>query len=153
MNNIITEVQGFDVLKRKIKQLPDKAKKREVVKILRRSARPTVQAARTEAPKSARPHFLKGGKLIEPGNLRKSIRVAVLRKSRVPMLVVGPRSSGKYDGFYGRQFVIPGHKTTGGGRVPADPFMDRARKKSAGPASAKALAGMEKYVQKLIDKL
>lgn len=153
MNNIITEVKGFDVLQRKIKKLPEKAKKREVIKILRRSARPTIQAARDEAPKSAQPHTLRGGKVIQPGNLRKSIRVAVLRKSRVPMIVVGPRSSGKYDGFYGRQFVIPGHKTTSGGQVPADPFMDRAVTKTKGPANEKAIKGMEKYIQKLIDKI
>lgn len=170
MSRLEIQVKGFDVLTNKIKRLPDKAKRREVLKILRRSARPTVQAARQEAPESDREHTIRG-KVIQPGNLKKSIRPAAMRRSRVPMLVVGPRSSGKYDGFYGRSFVIPGHNLYRAGfkrnrkgnasanaagassKVPPNPFMDRAQKRTEGPVSKKALKGMERYVQKLIDKL
>lgn len=170
MDKLITEIQGFDTLREKIKRLPDKVKRREVLKILRRSARSTVKVARMEAPKSDKPHNSRGKK-IQPGNLRKSIRAASMRRSRVPMVVVGPRSSGKYDGWYGRQFVIPGHNIYRAGfkrnrkgnqaanaagavsRVPANPFMDRAQAITKGKVTADAVAGTEKYIQRQIDRL
>jgi len=162
--NIIAQVDGFEELRGKIKALPDKLKTREVRKILRRSARPTVKAARDEAPpRRNNPR--------STGNLKNSIRVAVMRKAAVPMVVVGPRSSGKYDGWYGRAFVIPGHNIYRAGfkrnrkgntafnatgsksRVEANPFMDRAKAKTQSKVDKKALVGMEKYVKKQIDKL
>jgi HK97 gp10 family phage protein len=144
---IIAELEGFETLRKKIKTLPDRAKVGKVRQILRRSARPTIQAARDEAPESDAPHLMRG-KLIQPGNLKKSIRAAVLRKSKVPLVVVGPRSSGKYDGFYGRQFVIPGTV-----KQAMNPFMQRAAAKTETKVTAKAKAGMEKYIQKLIDRI
>ena len=167
MSKSIVEIKGFDELVRKIKTLPDKAKKREVLKILRKSAQTTVKVARQEAPKSDRPHVLKGGKKILPGNLRRSIGAKVARRAKNPMIVVRPRSTGKNDGFYGRLFVIPGHNTRRGGfrksrrrsrkrgsigkkSVPSNPFMNRAYTKTEGKVSKEALASTEKYIQKLI---
>lgn len=148
MSKSIFEIRGIDELRAKIKALPDKVKKKEIIKILRQSAKSTVAQGRLEAPKSKKPHSLKGGKLIMPGNLMKSIKVKVMTKARQPMIVVGPRSRGKYDGFYGRQFVIPGH-----GKTPPNPFMERAKNKTEGRVSADAVAKTEKYIQKQIDRL
>lgn len=154
MSKQLWELEGFDELQRKLKKLPDKIKRREVVKILRRAARDTVKEARSQAPKSKKAHVFRGGKRFEPGNLRKSIGVQVARKSRNPMIFVKPRSSGKYDGFYGRAFVIPGHKTRGKGRrVPADPFMNRAQEKTQGKVSSESVKGVEDYLKKQIDRL
>lgn len=171
MSKSIVEIKGFDELVRKIKTLPDKAKRKEVIKILRKSAQTTVKVARQEAPKSDKRHTLKGGKEIQPGNTRKSIGVQVARKAKNPMIVVRPKSSGKHDGFYARAFVIFGHNVyrTGfkrnrrGNRkfnsrgkkssIPANPFMNRAKQKTEGRVGKEALASTEKYIQKLIDRL
>lgn len=152
MNKSIFEIQGFEQLKAKIKSLPDKVKAKEIVKILRRSAKSTIDAARSMAPISKKAHVFRGGKVFQPGNLRKSIRAASMRRSRVPMIIVGPRSSGKYDGFYGRAFVIPGHKTTSG-FVAANDFMARAFRSTGGLVADSAVAATEKYIQKQIDRL
>lgn len=154
MNKKLIEVQGFPELKKKIQSLAnDKVKRKEIQKILRLSAKSTVAAARVEAPKSDKPHTFRGGKVFQPGNLKKSIKVAVLRRSRVPMVVVGPRSSGKYDGFYGRSFVIPGHRTRGGGSVAPVPFIKRGFESTKGLVTAKAVKATEKYIQKQINRL
>ncbi|QLE02885.1 HK97 gp10 family phage protein [Galbibacter sp. BG1] len=171
MSRSIFEIKGFKELEQKIKKLPDKAKKREMVKILRKSAQTTVKAARQEAPQSSRPHYLRGGKKIQPGNLKKSIGVQVARKAKNPMIVVRPKSSGKYDGFYGRAFVIFGHnvyragfkRSRKGNRsrnslgakavIKANPFMNRAYQRTEGKVSQESLKSTEKYIQKLIDRL
>jgi len=158
VNNLIFEAEGFDTLRQKIKKLPDKVKVREVRKILRRGARPVVKAARDEAPKRT-------------GVGRKSIKATTMTRARVPMIVVGPSSRGKYDGWYLRQFVIPGHNIYRGGfkrnrkgnkaynatgaksRVPANPFMDRAKMMTEGKVTRKTLDGMETYLKKQIDRL
>lgn len=171
VSKTLYEIKGLKEVTEKIKQLPDKAKRKEVIKILRASAKPTVSSARKEAPVSKKAHVLRGGKKVQPKNLQKSIGVQVARRAKNPMIVVRPKSSGKYDGFYGRAFVIFGHNiyrtgfkrnrrgnrgfnSTGAkGVVPPDPFMNRAREKTEGPVSKDAKARMEKYIQKLIGKL
>ncbi len=171
MSKGIYEITGFKELQAKIKLLPDKVKVKEMRKILRISAKPTVDAAREQAPESKKSHSIRGGKRFEPGNLKKSIKVAVMGKARSPMVVVGPRSKGKYDGFYGRQFVIEGHNlyragfrrnkkgnrtfNAGGsvGKVAANPFMERAMNKTKGRVADYAVAKTEKYIQKQISKL
>ena len=158
MNKSIYEIEGFDELQRKIKSLPDKVKKKEVNKILRKAAKSTVDAARAFAPKRTQ-------------NLSKSIKVATMTRAKVPMVVVGPRSKGKYDGWYGRQFVIPGHNiykagfsrnrkgnkkyndANAAGKVAANPFMEKAFNATGGLVSQKAVASTEKYIQKQIDRL
>ena len=154
MSRSIVEVQGFDELRQKIKNLPDKVKKKQIQKILRVAAKSTVTETRLQAPVSSKAHTFRGGRIFEPGNLKKSIRVKVMTRARVPMVIVGPTSQGKkYDGFYGRQFVIPGHRTRSGGLVKPNDFMKRGHDKTAGKVTDQALRATEKYIQKQIDKL
>jgi len=166
VDKLITEITGFDELQKQIKRLPDKIKRREILKILRRSARSTIQASRQEAPQSNRK-----GKSTPVGNLKKSIKAATMRRSSVPMIVVGPRSSGKYDGWYGRLFVIPGHNIYRGGFrrsrkgnrkfndanragvVPPNPFMERGFARTGGRVAKTAVKSTERYIQKQIDRL
>lgn len=154
MSKSLVQLEGFDELKKKIKRLPDKVKRKEVQKILRVSAKSTVTAARAEAPISKKAHTFRGGRVYQPGNLKKSIRTKVMTRARVPMVIVGPTSTGKkYDGFYGRSFVIPGHRTRSGGLVKPNPFMQRGHDKTAGLVTGKAVRATEKYIQKQINKL
>jgi hypothetical protein len=66
------------------------------------------------------------------------------------MGIVGPRSSGKYDGWYLRKFVIPGKA---GGGSEKNYFMDEAQNITQNQVVGKAIPQMEKFIQKQIDKL
>lgn len=155
MAKSLVEIEGFNVLNAKIRALKDdKTKKKEMLKILGQVANPTVKAARNEAPISNRPHLISGKrtrKLIQPGNLKKSIGKIRGKKGlgkENAVLYVGPRSKGrKNDGWYG-MFVAHGTK-----HQEANPFMDRAYKQTKGKVTAEAEAKTAKYIQKQIDKL
>lgn len=166
----LVEVKGFRELQKRLKDFPDKIKRREITKIMRRSARDTIQEARRQAPQSKAPHTIRG-KVIQPGNLKKSIKFQVMRRAQNPGGIVGPRSLGKNDGFYGRQFVIPGHniyrvgfkrnrrgnrkynRSGARGRVPANPFMERAYNITKGRVSEKGRKGVEDYINKQLIRL
>lgn len=159
MAKTLFEVQGFEELQAKIKKLSnDKDKRKPVIAILRKSAASTIKAARVLAPK-------------DTGIGAKSIKFEVLRRAKVPMGIVGPRSTGKYDGWYVRQFVIPGHNIYKAGfkrnrqgnkaynasgaksKVAPNFFMNKAQQLTQGKVSVEAVASMEKFIQKQIDKL
>lgn len=150
----LIEIEGFAELHQKIKQLPDKVKRREVLKILGQVANSTVKAARGEAPKSDRPHVQAGKrtyKIINPGNLKKSIGKITGKRGSAKInavLYVGPRSKGRVnDGWYGG-FVH-------GGTVKQDPnpFMERAYEQTKGLVTADAEKKVAAYVQKQINRL
>ena len=135
----LVEIKGFDELQAKIKKLSDdKDKRKPILAILRKSAKSTIDAARQLAPK-------------DTGVLAKSIKFEVMRRAAVPMGIVGPRSTGKYDGWYGRQFVIPGYAGTK--KVDPNFFMNRAQAKTQNQVIGKAIPQTEKFIQKQIDKL
>lgn len=152
------EVKGFKELQQQLKTLPDKVKRKQVVKILRRASRDTVKEARRQAPK-------------DTGVGAKSIRFEALRRSKNPGGIVGPRSRGKYDGWYMRQFVIPGHNIYRRGfkrnrrgnrvynargarkQVAANPFMERAYEVTRGRVLQSSVPALEKYIQQQINRL
>lgn len=85
--------------------------KRDRKKILVKAARPVWKAARKLAPKSAKPHYRgKGATRIKynPGNLKRSIKRIVLRKSQ--------------DAFVGPQFAKTKVAEYGGVGQPTDPY-------------------------------
>lgn len=110
-SNIRIDVIGFDKLTSQLKQLAnDKDKKREVLIILRNIAKPTLNAARSLAPVSKKPHLVSGKrtkKIITPGALRRSLG-NITGKQDNPTIYVGPRAKGNFDGWYGH-FVHDGH--------------------------------------------
>lgn len=155
MSKSIVEVRGFDELQRKLMKLSDdKSKRSEVQKLLGQVANITVKAAKSLAPVAKKPHIQKRkgqrfGTVVMPGTGKKSIGKKVMRKAANPMIYVSPRSVGKgVDGWYLRQFVIPGTK-----KQRSQPFMDQAYNQTQGQVTAEAEAKMEKYIQKQIDKL
>lgn len=179
MSKSIYQIEGFDQLQQKIKQLPDKVKKREVLKILGQAANPTVKAARSQAPVSKQTHWQAGKrtkKLIQPGNLRKSIgKIRGKRGSAKvnAVLYVGPRSKGrKNDGWYGAM-VHDGHNVYRKGFsrknrkagstkryssqaikfVKANPFMDRAYNQTKGLVTQDSEKRIAKYLNKQIQRL
>ena len=54
MSKDLVEITGFPELQAKLKQLPDKVKKAEMLKILGQVANATVSAAKSQAPQSKR---------------------------------------------------------------------------------------------------
>lgn len=174
-------VEGFADLKNKIKRLAnDKDKRREVTAILRKAAASTVAVARAEAPKGSgkikdkkrKYRYLgKTRSSYTPGEGAKAINVQVMRKAKIPMVVVRANKYKNTDAFYLRQFVIPGHNIYSEGfkrnkkgsqeinatgtkkRIHANPFMDRAQNKTQGQVTAAAVPAMEKFLQKRINLL
>jgi HK97 gp10 family phage protein len=149
----LVEIQGFAELQNRLKSLPDKVKRSEVLKILGQAANTTVKAAKKLAPVSKKPHIQKRkgqrfGIYITPGNLSKSIGKKTMSRSRVPMLVVRARSHKKNDGWYGRQMIIRGTK-----KIESNPFIDKAFEETKGKVAAEAEQKVAKYIQKRIDKL
>ena len=151
------EISGMDQLQAKIKKLGnDKDKRKPVLAILRKSAQSTIKVARQLSPEKT-------------GVGKKSIKFQVLRRARVPMGIVGPRSLGKYDGWYVRQFVIPGHNIYKSGfkrkhrkganeagvknKVAPNFFMSKAQQITKGRVSAEAVSQMQKFIQKQINKI
>lgn len=154
MSKSLVEIKGFDELSKKlIKLSDDKSKRKEVVKILGQLANPTVKAAKQLVPVSKKAHVQrrKGqafGTVISPGTGRKSIGKKTMRRSKNPAVYVSPRSTKRADGWYLRQFVIPGTKNQ-----KSNPFMDKAYSQTEGKVTADAEKKMAKYIQKQIDKL
>jgi len=177
---ILTEITGFTELVAKIKELAnDRQKKTEMLKILRRVAAGTVRVAKSEAPKSDKPHIVSGKRtrrVIQPGAMRKSIGTITGKKGRAkedPTVYVGPRARGNMDGWYGH-FVEKGHNIYKAGfkrkhsasakavahnnagaksRTAANAYMARTYEQTKGQATAESAAGIAKYIQKRIDAL
>jgi HK97 gp10 family phage protein len=167
----MVEITGFPELERKIKALSDdKSKKREVVGILKQVASSTVKAAKQTAPISKKKHTARG-RVIQPGNLKKSIGTIVGRKGSAkdnPTVYVGPRAKGKQDGWYGH-FVEYGFNVYNKGfkrkrkaganngaairRTKGNPFMKNAYEQTKGAVTQESEAKVARYIQKRIDKL
>jgi hypothetical protein len=165
MSSIDIKVEGFDELRSKIKRLGnDKTKRKEVTKILGQLANPTLKAARNLAPVGDGLINIKGksysrkkrqiGKTVyqnpyKAGTGKKSIAKKVMSRAAVPMVTISPRSRKSADGFYLRQFVIPGTKNNPGKNY----FLDKAFKQTQGAVTGNAERKMAKYFQKQITRL
>lgn len=163
----LVEITGYRELVEKIKLLAnDKDKKSEVLLILRQVASPTLKAARSLVPVSRKAHKARG-KLIQPGNLRKSLG-NITGKQRNPTIYVGPRAKGSFDGWYGH-FVENGvnqynkgfkRKRKAGannhaaiGRSNGTPFMAQAYAQTEGKVTADAEQKVAAFIQRRINKL
>lgn len=150
----LIQIEGFKQLQRQLVKLSDdKSKRKEVLKILGQLANPTVKAVRSLAPVSQKAHVQKRkgqafGTYITPGTGKRSIGKRVMRRAKNPTIVVGPRSTKRADGWYLRQFVIPGTKYQ-----KSQPFVDEGYNQTAGKVTAEAVRKTSKYFQKQIDRL
>lgn len=171
MNKSVIQIEGFDELNSKIKQLSNtRDKKTNVLGILRNAAKSTVKAARNFAPVSKKPHKARG-KVIQPGTLKKSIGTITGRKGSAkinPTIYVGPRAKGRYDGYYGA-WVHEGVNLYRSGfkrkrkrgannkaalrRTEGNPFMDKAFKVTQGKVTAELEKNTARYIQRRINKL
>ena len=172
----LTEVTGFAELQRKLMLIAnDRRKRSEILKVLRKVASGTVRVARRNAPKSDKPHLISGSRtrrIIQPGNLRKSIGT-ITGRSENPTVYVGPRAKGNNLGFYGH-FIEYGHNTYKKGfkrkrsssakalrhnmsgvksRTEANPFMAETYNETKGQVTPETADAVAKVIQKTIDRL
>ena len=110
MANQLFEIDGFEALNKKLKQLPDNVKRTEVLKIQRRLAKPILSAYRANLPVGSRKrkritktrYSKRTGALLSrsdsfeytPGNLRRATKIVTVPKSVTPnpSIVVRPTS-------------------------------------------------------------
>jgi HK97 gp10 family phage protein len=167
MSKLVVEIEGFEQLQAKIKDLAnDKDKRREVLGLLRQVAKPTLQAARNNVPISKKKHSARG-KVINPGNLKKSLGTITGRGDN-PTIYVGPRAKGNNDGWYGHFVEYGVNKYSKGfkrkrkkgannaaalGRTTGNPFMRKAYDSTQGGVTSDAESKVAAYIQRRIDKL
>lgn len=148
MSKALIDVKGFKELSEKIKVLPDKLKRKELLKIYGQVATPSVKAARSFAPLGTKKH---SRDKFGPGNLRKSIGKRVGRKGTErtnAVLYVGAKLKGKNKGWYAH--FIEGGTTTG---ITSNPFMDKAFQSTKGLVTKEMEIKVAKYIQKQINRL
>ena len=167
MSSVAVNVEGFDKLVAQIRKLAnDKDKRREMLILLRQIANPTLKAAKVFAPVSIRKHKARG-KLIAPGNLKKSLGT-ITGKSENPTILVGPRAKGSFDGWYGH-FVHEGVNVYNKGykrkrvrganskaaisRTAGNPFLTKAYNATNGTVTADAEKRFVAYIQRRVEKL
>jgi hypothetical protein len=154
MSKQFIEIKGFEELQRKIALLgDDKTKRKEVEKILGQVANSSVKVAKQLAPVSKKPHVQKRkgqafGVYITPGTGKKSIGKKTMRRAKNPTVYASPRSTRKADGWYLRQFVIPGTK-----KIRSNSFIDRAYNQTKGGVTIDAEKRVTRYIQKQIKRL
>ena len=154
---MIFEIEGMQELTAKIKALPDRTKRLEVLKILRRQMNPIKKAVKDATPVATRASSRSvksvGGEKktykYEPENLKKSIGIFTGKSKYFPAVYVGPAMGVKkrYDGYYGF-FVIYGTKFIKG--------TDYVRKTAAPllPNVTKVMTSdLKKYIDKRIQQL
>lgn len=164
MSKNAIEVEGFETLVKLIKKLDDKQKKREMVALLGAMANPTLKVVRDQMPVSTgiirignkryqRKTRMVGKTVIEkdsftPGYGQKTIAKKTMRKTPNAVVMVGPRSRKDKDGYYLRQWVIPGTIKFDG-----DDFVTRAYEMTKGQITADGERRFQKYIQRKINKL
>jgi hypothetical protein len=156
------KVEGIEELVAKLTKIGDPKKTRStLLKLLRKQARPIVQAARQEAPVGDKEHkrYLNGQVVAsyKPGNLAKSIQVIPGKKgsARVnPIVYIGPRAGKKstYDGYYGHIVHYDNARSKARVVVPGNPFMDRAWKAVGNSSTEATRQQVAKVIQKEIDR-
>ena len=167
MSSPLIEITGFAELQEQIKLLANpRDKRKEILNLLRQVARPTLSAAKNFVPVSSKRHKARG-KLIEPGNLKKSLGF-ITGRNEDPTIYVGPRAKGSFNGWYGH-FVEKGVNTYNKGfkrkrkagannhaaigRTTGTPFMASAYTATNGQVTADAEIKVAAYIQRRIDKL
>ena len=161
-NKDLTQIEGFPELNRKLKQLPDRVKRTEVLKIFRRLAKPLVKAYSQALPVGTRDKKRFGSTYVK-GTLAKSVKVDTVPAGKSggnPSVAIRPGKKGKFDSWY-KFMVIPKGTKTGsisrGSRKGKNTVVDAARNQAFNNTGAQARKQAEdktaKYIQRQIDKL
>jgi len=164
-SDLIFDIEGFEELNKKLKQLPDRVKRLEVLKIFRKLSKPVQEAYRQNLPKGNKPHtrYVKSGikTTYQPGNLAASVSaqtVSLKYSGGNPSIAVRPSKRGSADGYYRFMVVEKGFKGSGrGSRKGANDVVAKAKtaalQQTGGITTAEARQKTAAYIQKQIDRL
>ena len=162
-NGLEIKIEGFDHLERLIKKLPDEVKKKEINKFLIQAADPLYQMMKQMVPVSTgmiksksgsyRIKKRRVGKAVlaesyDPGYGKRTIAKKKLTRSKNALISIGPHTRKGKDGYYLRQWVIPGTIHFKGKN-----FIESASKATENTILPLAQKKIARYVQKQIDKL
>lgn len=149
------KIYGIEVVANEIKSLgDDKIKRREILKILRRQAKPMKEAMKQNAPESDNVIIVRDD-LYYPGNLKKSIAIKTSPSKKYPNVLVGARygaGAKKHDGFYAFWVDL------GIGKHEANPtggknFIQKTFAKTGESTYKHASSQLKKYIDKKAKKL
>jgi len=142
-------VEGMDEVISQIKSISnDRMKRNEILKILRKQAKPILAAIRANTPVSDKTIIGRNGKVYEPENLKKSMAIKTSPLKNYPNVLVGPKkgNSSKYDGFYA--FFIQ----EGVYGIPANDFIMEAARPLLNSTEKTMSVELEKYIDKKIQQ-
>ena len=144
------KIEGLEGVSREIKSLSsDKMKRREILKVLRRQAKPLVETMRRNAPVADRDIVVRG-KVYSPNNLRKSIAIKTSPSKKYPNVLVGPRygrGGKKYDGFYA-WWIEYGTGTHESNPTGAKNFVKKTWQQKGESVQTQASEQLKKYIDK-----
>lgn len=149
MNLEIKSIDGIQDVQREIQKLADdKMKRREIIKILRRQAKPLLKAIKSNTP-IAEKEIQVRDKKYAPQNLKKSMAIKTSPMKTYPNVLVGPRQGAnkKYDGFYA--FFLQ-YGTT---KMPKNDFIGKAFDTVGGAVENQISNELERYVDKKAQQL
>lgn len=146
----VTKVEGFEEVNRKLKRLDDSVKRKEVLKIQRRLAKPVQRKYAANLPKDS-------GDLAGSVNIK---TVSARRSGGNPSITVRPGKRGRFDGYYKfmviRKGARPGSRARGS-RKGINTVTETARDSTLAQLGAglvtEAADKTAKYIQKQIDRL
>lgn len=139
------KVEGYQEFVKAVKTLDDKMKKREIVKIWRRVAKPTLTAAKQKVP-------------VKSGRLKRSLGLVTGKSKTYINVLVIARRKGQYRGNHAHLVEyghIIRHPKTGRiiGHAPPQPFMRPAWDQTKTAATANTEKLLAKHIEKTIQKL
>ncbi len=102
------EITNLHEVIRQLKKFNDKLTRKMMIRGMRKSARPMVKEARAQAPPGKYPHKV-GKKVVNPGNLRRSIGIKTGRDKINPTIWLGSNMKRGVDAFY-HHIVIGGSR-------------------------------------------
>lgn len=146
-------IEGIEFVANEIKNINnDKIKRREILKILKRQAKPLLRAVKAATPVADKV-VRDNGDVYPIGNLRNSMRIKTGRSKEYPNVLVGPKfgktkkggeMSSLNDGYYAF-FIQYGTKN----QAPND-FIGRASEGLLGITDKYMSAELKKYIEKKI---
>ena len=140
-------VEGIDdVINEIIAISNDRMKRGEILKILRRQAKPILAAIKANTPVADGPIVGRNGKVYEAGNLKKSMAIKTSPLKNYPNVLVGPRKGARAvnDGFYA--FFIQ----EGVYGIPKNDFIMDAARPLLNSTEKTMSVELEKYINKKI---
>ena len=140
-------VEGIDdVINEIIAISNDRMKRGEILKILRRQAKPILAAIKANTPVADKPIVGRNGKVYEPENLKKSMAIKTSPLKNYPNVLVGPRKGARAvnDGFYA--FFIQ----EGVYGIPKNDFIMDAARPLLNSTEKTMSVELEKYINKKI---